>query len=92
MNSWIFPGGQNAKYDLSIPNIQVQIILLEVERYGWKDISPIIDGFSLFCLMCSSQQKTIINAMAVNEEGVMVTGGMETNLDYQESSLWNKFN
>lgn len=30
--------------------------------------------------------------MAVNEEGVMVTGGMETNLDYQESSLWNKFN
>lgn len=24
---------------------------------------------------CSSQQKTIINAMAVNEEGVMVTGG-----------------
>jgi hypothetical protein len=26
--------------------------------------------------MCSSQQKTIINAMAVNEEGVMVTGGI----------------
>ena len=27
--------------------------------------------------MCSSQQKTIINAMAVNEEGAMVTGGMD---------------
>lgn len=26
--------------------------------------------------MDSSQQKTIINAMAVNEDGVMATGGM----------------
>lgn len=26
-------------------------------------------------LFRSSQQKTIINAMAVNEDGVMVTGG-----------------
>uniref|UniRef100_A0A2P2LLU0 Protein pleiotropic regulatory locus 1 n=1 Tax=Rhizophora mucronata TaxID=61149 RepID=A0A2P2LLU0_RHIMU len=25
--------------------------------------------------LSSSQQKTIINAMAINEEGVMVTGG-----------------
>jgi len=32
----------------------------------------------LFFFICSSQQKTIINAMAVNEEGVMVTGGTET--------------
>jgi hypothetical protein len=30
----------------------------------------------LICFTCSSQQKTIINAMAVNEEGVMVTGGI----------------
>ncbi|KAI8551111.1 hypothetical protein RHMOL_Rhmol06G0159700 [Rhododendron molle] len=30
---------------------------------------------------CSSQQKTIINAMAVNEDGVMVTGG-------DNGSLW----
>lgn len=57
-----------------IINIQVQIILLQ--RYDWKNIALIIDMFSLFCYMCSSQQKTIINAMAVNEEGVMVTGGM----------------
>lgn len=32
-------------------------------------------NFSLF--MDSSQQKTIINAMAVNEDGVMATGGMK---------------
>jgi len=31
--------------------------------------------------MCSSQQKTIINAMAVNEEGVMVTGGIGLELN-----------
>lgn len=31
---------------------------------------------NLFDALSSSQQKTIINAMAINEEGVMATGGM----------------
>lgn len=56
-------------------NIQVQIILLQ--RYGRTILFVLeVDVFSLFCYICSSQQKTIINAMAVNEDGVMVTGGM----------------
>lgn len=31
---------------------------------------------STLVILCSSQQKTIINAMAVNEDGVLATGGM----------------
>ncbi|KEH37238.1 hypothetical protein MTR_2g436500 [Medicago truncatula] len=64
--------GRNRYVSLTSTNVhehyvQYNFISLDIYYPAYKDFISLYNE--------SSQQKTIINAMAVNEEGVMVTGG-----------------